>query len=615
MAPLALFDVVVAVMAAQLIGLALYSRHNVARRLAHGAVNVDASGIARANIALRCGWIVAMLAEVHWLNRAFDRSIGRVAISLALIALGLRVLAMIRLGSRWTLPTIVKPGEAAETGGIYAVVRHPNWLGVMIEIAAVPMIHGAWMTALAFGVLEAMLLSGRRAVEESALAGAQVARADLHSPETERHVAIVGAGAAGLAAAKALLDANVAITVFERRPDIGGLWRADSGSGVARNTHLVSPKSAQAFSDRPMPDAFPTYPRHDLVLSYLQDYAESCGLRDHVQCGRALESARRDAGGWQLHFADGTQGRFSHLIVASGHHDAPRMPDLNGPFAGRILHSKDYTGPETVAGKRVLVIGAGQSAMDVLCDAAAVAKAVYHSTRRGFICTPRFFMGHPTEAMMESPPPLIGALLARLPLTSMFRMIALMSETVLRISGATNASLGIPPYTIDDSPPPPTMDQRVYTFYAIGDIIHRGPVAALDDGHVTFADGHRDAIDLIVCSTGYRADFPFLDPTHQPNDPERKSALRRQIFHRDEPTLFFVGLIHPIGAHWRVFEWQAQLIATYLTASKARRTAFDLLSKGGYRLDRDSSSKDVLMVNKLAYRRVLKAERRGLVHD
>jgi isoprenylcysteine carboxyl methyltransferase (ICMT) family protein YpbQ len=613
--PLLLFDAVVALTVGQLTALALYSRHNVARRLNQGAVNVDSSGVGRANIALRCGWIAAMLAEVHGLDRTFDARIGVVAAALALIALSLRIQSMVQLGWRWTLPTIVKPGEAPETGGIYAWFRHPNWLGVMIEIPAIPMIHGAWITALVFGALEALLLSERRELEEAALVGAQASVPDLHAPEGKPHVGIIGAGAAGLAAAKALLDAKIAVTVFEQRLDVGGLWHADSASGIARNTHLVSPKSAQAFSDQPMPDSFPTYPRHHLVLSYLQNYAESRGLRDHVFFGRALEKARHDEGGWQLDFADGTKERFSHLIIASGYHNTPQMPDFTGQFSGQILHSKDYAGPETIAGKRVLVMGAGQSAMDVLCDAAAVAKSVFHSTRRGFICTPRYFMGQPTEAMIESPPPLIGPLLARLPLRWMFRMIALMSETVLRVAGTTNAKLGIPRYRIDESPPPPTMDQRVYNFYAIGDIAYRGPVAAFEGGQVVFADGRRDVIDIIVCGTGYRADFPFLDPTHQPTDPDGQNVLLKQIFHRNEPTLFFVGLIHPIGAHWRVFEWQAQLIATYLATNRARRSAFDLLSKGCYRRSSVPTGNGVLMVNKLAYARALKAERRRLVYD
>lgn len=160
-------------MAVQLIGLAIYSRHNARIRLAEGAINVDSSGVGKANILLRSGWIVAMLAEVHLLARPFDFQIGLVSAVLASAALGLRILSMIQLGRRWTLPTIVKPGEKREGRGIYSLLRHPNWVGVMIEIVAIPMIHGAWMTALLFGFLETVLLVGRWETEEAALAGAQ----------------------------------------------------------------------------------------------------------------------------------------------------------------------------------------------------------------------------------------------------------------------------------------------------------------------------------------------------------------------------------------------------------------------------------------------------------
>lgn len=178
------FMLVVAAMAFQLVALAAISARNVARRIAEGAVVIDGSGIGRLNIALRCGWLLAMIAEVDLLQRAFSWPVFAVAAIVTVLALVLRAASMWQLGGRWTLPTVVTPGAQPEDGGIYHYLRHPNWLGVVMEIVGIPMLHGAWLTATVFLVLELLLLRYRAGVETDALLAA--ARGAIHPPPRRR---------------------------------------------------------------------------------------------------------------------------------------------------------------------------------------------------------------------------------------------------------------------------------------------------------------------------------------------------------------------------------------------------------------------------------------------
>ncbi|MBN8962463.1 MAG: hypothetical protein J0H71_15120 [Rhizobiales bacterium] len=178
------FLLVVMAMALQLLALAAISARNVARQIAKGAVVIDDSGIGRLNIALRCGWLLAMIAEVDLLQRAVSWPIFAVAAIVTVLAFLLRAASMWQLGERWTLPTVVTPGARPEDGGIYHYLRHPNWLGVVMEIVGIPMLHGAWLTATIFLVLELMLLRYRAGIETDALLAAT--RDAVHLPLRRR---------------------------------------------------------------------------------------------------------------------------------------------------------------------------------------------------------------------------------------------------------------------------------------------------------------------------------------------------------------------------------------------------------------------------------------------
>lgn len=602
------FSAIVCAVAGELLFLSWLSRRNVKKLTADGAIVVDGSGVGTLNILLRAGWIAGMLAEVFMFDRPFLPAVGAVAGMATIAALGLRLASIAALGERWTLPTVVIPANQPVRSGIYAYLRYPNWIGVVIEIVSIPLLHGAIWTAAVFFVLEVLLLRKRAAVEDSALAAAAAWREDATTAVTERKVAIIGAGAAGLALGAALRKANVAVEIIEQNHDVGGLWNDRDESVLGKNTHAVSPKSAQAFSDFPMPESWPDFPHHKQLRQYLSSYADHHRLRASILFGRAVKAVERTPAGWRLTLDNDETREYSDLALASGYHSIPNMPAYTGEFSGQFIHSKQYSGPESLIGKRVLVVGAGQSAMDILTDAVVAADAVVHSTRRGFVCVPRYVFGAPLEALQERPPPLVGAFFANLSLPKMFFVISMVAELFLWLNGLTHKKLGLPKYVPEGEANPPTLDQRVYGDYARGDIQHRPGIRRLSGNVVEFEDNSIAAIDTIVCATGFQVGFPFM-PREYLNWPDGAvcPVLHRNIFHPTDDHLFCIGMIHPIGAHWRVFERQSALVASFMMARDTdRRPRFKLhrISGNLARLaqsDLNGKIRSGLMVNKQNY--------------
>lgn len=120
-------------------------------------------------VALHTLFLISCVAEVWLLNRPWRPVVGLVSMSVLITALGLRWWALSSLGDRWTTRVVVVPGEKLVTSGPYRWFRHPNYLAVVLEIAAIPMLHSAWITALTFSVANLVLLKVRIGAEEAAL--------------------------------------------------------------------------------------------------------------------------------------------------------------------------------------------------------------------------------------------------------------------------------------------------------------------------------------------------------------------------------------------------------------------------------------------------------------
>src|SRR5579859_7803629 len=199
-------------------------------------------------------------------------------------------------------------------------------------------------------------------------------------------VCVIGGGVSGIAAAKALREQNLSVQVFEKGSQAGGLWRYqnDNGlSGIYDSLRLNTSKSLTAFSDFPMPVDYPDYPDHRQFVRYLDAVIDRYGLRPSFRFRTEVSRISPEAGRWEVGLADGSVLRYDAVLVASGHHWKPRRPSFPGRFSGRVLHSHDYRTCEGFEGKRVLVVGIGNSGVDIACDVSKVAAATFLSTRRG----------------------------------------------------------------------------------------------------------------------------------------------------------------------------------------------------------------------------------------
>src|SRR5947207_2759408 len=181
-------------------------------------------------------------------------------------------------------------------------------------------------------------------------------------------VCVIGAGVSGLVSCKALRDHGIDYSCFEASDDVGGNWyfRNPNGrSSAYRSLHIDTSKERISFADFPMPAHYPDFPHHSELHAWLRDYADHFGLRESIRFNTAVERAERlDGGSWDV---DGE--RFDALVVCNGHHWDPRYPDFPGHFDGPAIHSHDYIDtrdPIDMHDKRVLVVGIGNSAVDIL---------------------------------------------------------------------------------------------------------------------------------------------------------------------------------------------------------------------------------------------------------
>lgn len=153
----------------RLVELALSTRH-ARRALAAGGVEAESRGAYAAMVGTHAAFLLAAPLEVALWAPPFVPALGWPMLAFVAAAMALRYWAIAALGERWNTRVIVLPGAPAVTGGPYRFVRHPNYVAVIVEMFALPLVHGAWRTALLFSAANALLLARRIALEEAALA-------------------------------------------------------------------------------------------------------------------------------------------------------------------------------------------------------------------------------------------------------------------------------------------------------------------------------------------------------------------------------------------------------------------------------------------------------------
>lgn len=304
---------------------------------------------------------------------------------------------------------------------------------------------------------------------------------------------IIGAGPIGLAMAKALAARGIAYDHVDAGPGLGGNWRHGLYSGV----HIVSSKRSTAFADYPMPEDYPHFPSAAQMLAYLEAYARDAGIADRIESSRTVTSARPMADDrWQVVLDGGEQRIYKGVVVCNGHHRDPRWPSYLGTFDGEYIHAHDYREPADLAGKRVLVIGGGNSGCDIASEAARVGASSHMSLRSGYWFLPKTAFGKPLTDLPIWNLPLF---LQRLVLRGIVR---------LTIGDYRDYGLQWPKQKLFERHP--TFGTEVLGYMAQGRIRPRPDIARFDGRIVHFVDDSSSQFDLVVAATGYYNSFPFL---------------------------------------------------------------------------------------------------------
>ena len=208
------------------------------------------------------------------------------------------------------------------------------------------------------------------------------------------YVCVIGAGSSGIAAAKVLHQRGIPFDCFEKGDRVGGNWVFGNSNGMSsayRTLHINSSRERMEYSDFPMPKRYPDFPHHTHIAEYFDDYVEHFCFRDHITFNTGVERAEREADGtWTVTLDTGESRRYDALMVANGHHWDPRWPEppFPGDFDGEVMHSHYYIDNEPLKNKNVLVLGMGNSAMDIAVESSFVADRTFLAARRGHGSSP-----------------------------------------------------------------------------------------------------------------------------------------------------------------------------------------------------------------------------------
>jgi hypothetical protein len=319
-----------------------------------------------------------------------------------------------------------------------------------------------------------------------------------------------------------------------------------------------------------MPKEWPDFCHHSLIKQYFNDYVDHFGLRDRITFSTAVERTHRSADGtWDITLSTGETRRYDALVVANGHHWDPRWPEPAFPgsdtFAGRQMHAHEYVDTEGFAGKRVVVLGMGNSAMDIAVEASLVTEKTFLAARRGAWIIPNYLFGKPSDQLPVNP---------RIPFKLRQRWV---HQLVKRVVG-NPAAFGLPEPDHLVGEAHPTISNYILARVAHGEVVPKPNIAALEGTSVRFADGSVEEVDIVVYCTGYKVTFPFFD-ADLISAPDNDLPLYRRVFHPDIDNVFFLALLQPLGATMPLAEAQAHWVARYL------RGEYHLPARGDLRAD------------------------------
>lgn len=376
-------------------------------------------------------------------------------------------------------------------------------------------------------------------------------------------VAVIGAGISGLTMSKMLADYGLEFVTFESSDRVGGNWAFGNPNGHSsayRSLHIDTSKHQLSFKDFPMPEEYPDFPHHTQVKEYLDSYADAFDIRRSIEFENGVVHARRlppeEGGGWELETQRTGTRRFDVLIVANGHHWDPRFADKPGEFTGLTMHSHAYIDPRTpydLTGKRILIIGLGNSAADIAVELSSktLDNEVVISTRSSAWIVPKYFAGKPADKYYRTSP--------HIPFAWQRKFVQVMQP----MTAGRPEDYGLPTPNHKFFEAHPTQSVELPLRLGSGDLRAKGDIERWDGSTVHFADGTAEDFDVVIHATGYNITFPFFDEDFI-SAPENHIRLYKRIFKPGHDDLAFVGFAQSTPTLFPFVECQTRLVAAWL---------------------------------------------------
>ncbi len=390
--------------------------------------------------------------------------------------------------------------------------------------------------------------------------------------ETRDRFALIGAGPMGLAAAKVLAEQNIPFQGFELHLDVGGLWDIDGPkSTMYDSAHLISSKRMTEFTDFPMREGVADYPSHRELKQYFRDFAKAFDLYRHYRFGAEVTKCEPLGGsgeGWRVCWRD-AEGEhaevFAGVLIANGTLSEPNMPRFEGTFDGELIHSSAYRTASQFDGKRVLIIGAGNSGCDIAVDAIHHGTSCDLSMRRGYYFVPKYVFGKPADTM--------GGMI-KLPMWLKRRIDGLILKWF--VGDPQRYGFPKPDYQLYESHP--VVNSLVMHHAGHGDLSIRPDIVRFEGKTVHFTDGTARDYDMIVAATGYKLHYPFIDKAllnWQGDAPH----LYLNAMHPTRDDLFVLGMVEASGLGWQGRHEQAEMVARYLAGLRDGTTEAKTLQR------------------------------------
>ena len=374
-----------------------------------------------------------------------------------------------------------------------------------------------------------------------------------------KRIAVIGAGACGICAAKYLLEVGFDVTVYEIGNQIGGLWcfQNDNGRSPAyRTLHINTSRGVTRFSDLDFDAATQAFPDHVDMHRYLVSYAERFGVKPHIRFGSRVTQIRpafdkaREPPKWEVELAGGAVEAFDAVIVATGHLTKPlHVPELQR-FGGEYLHAHEYRAPERYVDKRICVVGIGNTACDIASDVCVTSPRCTLVARSGVLILPKLLFGRPfTDITAQIQRPWIPRGLRR----RITRFLTWLAHGDITRLG----------FKRPDALTHVTSNATVVTDIAYRRIAVKQGISAVEGKTIRFVDGTAEEFDVLIAATGYLIDLDIIPPEVL-TFTDNRLELYMRIVPPEWPGLYLMGFFNTDTALNMVFEHQARWVRELL---------------------------------------------------